>query len=733
MISNVFKYELEPQDRVQLFNGCYTIASFLKKIRATRSVNKEFCEHGFQSLVEAIIQYRGLLDNYVSTPTHEALECKIHGVGNNSEGRPSPVGVFYVERDNEHQPLTDKKNYVTTFTDSAQRHHNTERHAKTLHLFSNAPSIHDNTKKQFIEMQGLNDAVVLYMREDIANLVDGDEEFWEFFKQSLRRELKPIPQKLLRDFQKQAVKAFRGKKKIEKGQLILPTATGKTLIEAALIADVIVNWTIIGEIPVCIICSPRIVLSYQHLNEISEFLISRNIVAEYMCLNSGAYQEEQIKHRMMQQGMLASDVPSTTSPEILRKKYAECRFSGIPLIIASTYQSLPRLLNAHFPKVALKIADEAHNLVGGRFATEDKKNFHKVPAEQTIYATASPEHNRGEAGNGMQNTKIFGKVIFTRTPKQMIEEGEIVPPFIHQVRIDKGVLRKHNNNIEIPDCNDINNVEVDNIVIMECFEELKKTHYEHSADPDQMGTKMLVTFKTQDTFDYFFTSPKARKWAKDNNVQLMGMTSESGAYIDNKYFPATTNFKAEFGLALDESTPEGIKRQLIIGHIDMIGEGINVPTLLGVLPLRDLGDIKALQTIGRTMRLFYTDRADFYSGKTKAGERKKMIKPYAWVITPYYTWEHQDGSRRIADIAERMRDDYGYNPLGWVVGGEPQGGRRESFKKPSRLCNDEVLSLYIEHQKDNPDFMERMKNEIKMAEKDPKQFRRLVKHIAKKT
>ena len=452
----------------------------------------------------------------------------------------------------------------------------------------------------------------------------------------------------------------------------------------------------------------------------------------YMNLNSGDLNEDRIKRVMMRQNMITRDIPSTTSPADLEKKYAECRFLGIPLIIGSTYHSFPKLLQTNIP-ISLKIADEAHNLVGniGRFSQKVKKDFHKVKSAQFFSFTAtratSPHYeDNPDVGSGMQNTNLFGKILFIKTPKEMVDAGEIVPPYCDQIEITAAMIK--NNNIQ--DCTDIENVEVDALVIMEGFKQLKTLHYKYSSAPEKMGTKLLVTFKGQPSFDYFFNSDVVKTWAKKNKVTLVGMSSASGAYINGKTFPSTEGLKYrdEFALYLKQTDN---CCQMIIGHIDMIGEGINIPTLLGVLPLRDLGTIKSAHTLGRAMRLFPEDRINFYSGEIKNGERNKMVKPYCWVIAPLYSFALRDGSDRIMKMARQIREDLGYNPLELSSEGGGEG-RVEQFYKDPRMPDDEVNSLDLLHMIDDPEFEERKLNEINICRAYPQEARKFIKTLIRK-
>jgi superfamily II DNA or RNA helicase len=97
-----------------------------------------------------------------------------------------------------------------------------------------------------------------------------------------------------------------------------PGTSGKTLIEAAIIAAAILRY----KTGVFVVASPRIVLTSQLIDEISEYLLSHGIKAEYLSLNSGKKDVKKIFELMARSGLISGDILSTTSPDELKKKYS---------------------------------------------------------------------------------------------------------------------------------------------------------------------------------------------------------------------------------------------------------------------------------------------------------------------------------------------------------------------------------------------------------------------------
>jgi superfamily II DNA or RNA helicase len=66
----------------------------------------------------------------------------------------------------------------------------------------------------------------------------------------------------------------------------------------------------------------------------------------------------------------------------------------------------------------------------------------------------------------------------------------------------------------------------------------------------------------------------------------------------------------------------------------MLTEGMDLPSITGVMPLRNLGLTKLIQLIGRALRLHKNDRVNLYSGSIMPGDYKKYVKPYGYLVVP---------------------------------------------------------------------------------------------------
>ena len=101
--------------------------------------------------------------------------------------------------------------------------------------------------------------------------------------------------------------------------------------------------------------------------------------------------------------------------------------------------------------------------------------------------------------------------------------------------------------------------------------------------------------------------------------------------------------------------------EIIILHYDILAEGIDVPGITGIMPLRTLGKAKFLQTFGRAARLDIEDRERITNGEITPDQLSEMNKPYSWVIVPTIVHEDADSKEHIGQLITELRD-YGFKP-----------------------------------------------------------------------
>ena len=194
-----------------------------------------------------------------------------------------------------------------------------------------------------------------------------------------------------------------------KGQVIVPTGGGKTM---CMIQDAIREFD--SGFKTIVVVAPRILLANQLSSEFLEVIREKYRYVQVMHVHSGE------THHF-----------STTSPV----KIAEwSRFSKGNKIIFTTYHSLHRIKQsyAHIDTIYF---DEAHNSVQRNFypATE---HFATRDNSRCFFFTATPKHSTTVEKPGMNNEKVYGKVIINVPAPKLVKEGHILPPKVIIKKID---------------------------------------------------------------------------------------------------------------------------------------------------------------------------------------------------------------------------------------------------------------------------------------------------------
>lgn len=719
MLNHVFGSEIKGYED-EIFKDCHTLDLFLMRVmQIGESVQtKNLINHSMQSLMEAIIQYQGLLKIYEVIPNVDK-DIAVHGKGLNKEGQPSAAVSIYVN--NPYIPITATNSPLNTFLVNAMSHYGIKNTKETFHVFSNAMSVHSSTIQQFIVGLDLQDAVKFYLKSDIEKIVNDNIQFWTwYYSQIVIDEVIEEVEKIsLRNHQLVQLKSTT---RNSKGIILSPTGSGKSLTEAAVVEHEILK----GKNPVCVLSTPRILLTGQLIRSVFGYLKERNIQAQFINLNSGNFDADELKNEMNRYGQEIRDIPSTTSPKELEEYYEKSIKQGVPLIIGATYQSVWKIEETGI-KINLMINDEAHNLVSciGRFSTKAKEKVRAMKSDRTYFFTATAAYTDSPEGTGMQNEKLFGKQIATWSPKEAIDAGEIVPPFIHIVKVDECKILKGKKLTEDDDVE--NNLEVAAAMVVDGFLAHRKKVKEYSCSPDKIGAKMLVVCKGEPSFAGLLQSELLQQLKMEiPGLKFFGISSASGAYVDG-YREVKNGFKELFMKSLRDMKDD---EDAIIFHIDMIGEGIDVPGITGIMAFRELGAIKSSQTLGRAMRICKEDRKNLYHGIIQPKEFDKMIKPYAWVVIPMCSVNEADMQERMVNLARDMRDNLGYLPFEFANNEGMRGKRGEVFEKETSEYAKTPEELRILHEIDNPEFLMLATKFIDKANKDNKVQKLISQYIS---
>ncbi|MCK9446797.1 DEAD/DEAH box helicase family protein [bacterium] len=441
----------------------------------------------------------------------------------------------------------------------------------------------------------------------------------------------------LRKHQKEAIEHV---KHINEGIVHLPTGSGKTLVEAYLISENIKNansWLKetdrTEDVPVFVVLAPRIILSNQLFTTVRNILLNKNQDCQYLIVHSGKADDGRKED-------ICVDLPyrqlnSTTSTHIIKDEYEKAKNERVPLVIFGTYDSSERIVNSGIP-VYMLMCDEGQYLVSERFGwipIENENNeIRQFIANRKYYFTATLKETASDNGLGMNNSNLFGPIIYAKTPLDMINAGEIVRPRIHLV----DVVNNGDNNDELN--NDVN-------AIMSAF-------IEHRAQCN-VAPKLLVVTKGSTHLNEIVTHPRMQSFLETRpNLSIFDISSAHQPRINGIVVK-----REEFLKRLQNLNDQ---EEALILHIDILSEGIDVPGITGIMPMSNLGIGKFLQTLGRATRLHKTDRDKLYKGVIKFNELNKFIKPYAWIIIPVYEKIGNDLKDKITEIVYSLRET-GFN------------------------------------------------------------------------
>ena len=198
----------------------------------------------------------------------------------------------------------------------------------------------------------------------------------------------------LRPHQQRALDALA---KYLKGQVIIPTGGGKTLVG---ICDAMREF--LKETPqTIVVVAPRILLAEQLSSEYLEFITNASVLH----VHSGE------THHF-----------SSTRPNVIRTWIEATQ--GHKLIF-TTYNSLQRPQQADITVNTIYF-DEAHNSVQRNFfpATE---HFSAV-ADRCYFFTATPKHSATVSKPGMNMPEVYGNVICNVPAPELVKQGYILPP-----------------------------------------------------------------------------------------------------------------------------------------------------------------------------------------------------------------------------------------------------------------------------------------------------------------
>jgi len=349
----------------------------------------------------------------------------------------------------------------------------------------------------------------------------------------------------LRHHQEKAVSLLR---EYNRGQVIVPTGGGKTLIAITDAKQQLQD----SSPKTIVVVAPRILLAEQLCSEFMEVIDPHNSdpYLHILHVHSGE-----------------THYTSTTNVDKINV-YANCaRNMGENCIIFTTYHSLHRIMEADI-EVNTIYFDECHNSIQRHFfpATEYFSN----EADRCYFFTATPKHSLTINKPGMNDGAVYGKVLCDIPAPELIDQGIILPPKVVVKRID--VPDDSRNKYE-HDCDNLlatlDEIDVDKVLIC------------------ARATKQIVGLASQTKFCNELQS-RGYNW--------MYITSKTGAIING-----TKTTRENFFDTLNKWGKDSNCKFVVLHH-SILSEGINVKGLEAALFLRNMDYVGISQTIGRVIR-----------------------------------------------------------------------------------------------------------------------------------
>lgn len=404
---------------------------------------------------------------------------------------------------------------------------------------------------------------------------------------------------------------------------IYPTGTGKTVMITAIIADLIEANPGYSNI---VIFSPKIFLANQMLLRVRRELRNRELDVEYSLVNSKVLTSED-RFYMRRALRLSDDVTRdeliepTTSSVALANKAKQAERRNVPHLISSTYHSHGVIIEAGI-KLLGRIFDEAHHTAA------DPNNGKENHSGSVVNMTS--EHSYGFSATHREHEDvIISRNELSKTVKEMVNAGEMVPPRLSEVVADS------------PDPSQ----NVDGRVMEDAFMEWRRLS-------NTAGVRMLAGARraTNGNSHIRQLSEYANKMRETRpHLKVFDTSSEDGCFINGV---AVSDLQFQFELYEHCSDD---RNEAIIVHYDILTEGYDVPTLSGVLFFGKASRRRAIQMIGRVLRLHDHDRKRLYNETIAPGDTNKMVKPFGMVAYAYYGEAGEDVRTSVVDVVQEMR------------------------------------------------------------------------------
>lgn len=344
----------------------------------------------------------------------------------------------------------------------------------------------------------------------------------------------------LRPHQQRGLDALRDN---DKGQVIIPTGGGKTLIA---IMDAVREFQKETPQTIVVVC-PRILLAEQLCSEFLEHITN----VEVMHVHSG-----ETRHYR------------TTKPSDIVSHTGMCLASNRHQLIFTTYNSLHRIQESDIDVNTIYF-DESHNSVKRNFFGPTE--YFSSNSNRSFFFTATRKTSVTISKPGMNDPEVYGDIICRVSAPELVDGGYIIPPKIQTKTFDMQDTR-------------MIGPEVDCSNVLETID-------------DTDTKKILVCVKSAKQLINLMSHTDFASQLTQRGYSYLYITSKTGAVIDGQKVN-----REEFFNTLNEWGKDSEKKFVVL-HRSILSEGINVSELETVIFMRNMDTIEMVQTIGRVLRL----------------------------------------------------------------------------------------------------------------------------------
>jgi len=455
----------------------------------------------------------------------------------------------------------------------------------------------------------------------------------------------------------------------DRGKVIYPTGTGKTFIQAATLAMNILQNPIEKTWPhtctqVHIVQVPRILLSYQILNEVYFFLNKFDIPAKYLVVHSGTKVDEGKLLESHSCDLDWLDIEVTTKKEVIQDNIIHARNLCRPLVVVQTYHSADNTFEVlkDMNIIAKTVQnDECQYLVSSEFG-----HLLQVECEKFYSYTATQKNVHFL---GMNNEELWGKELAKMTPREAVDKGIIVRPrMIYQA--SKTPISKEDERKSFP------------LFIESDWDALNSVNR-------KVNNKMLVKTRGTDDMSIFINSKECERFIENGiHVFVIGSNDKINNWYNGEVMKRTDWLEKLQSIGNDYDS------EMIVLHFDILSEGIDVPGFTGISLFSAPELDKFIQNFGRTARLDKTDRDLLKDGTITTKDLKTWKKPYSYVIVHEFNDLDKSQSESISQMVSNLRE-YGFDPKRDVIVTSQRGVK--DGEPMEDLLDEEDMINYLEN------------------------------------